>query len=148
MVFSSPWNLVSDVSAQVDLSVEPPPYVEVSDLGYRSIREQVQAFVVAGANLDFARSGVYDSDFVSEKELMDLPPNPLNSPDFDLQAAFDYRDAVLDKARAFVSKRKEEALAKEAAALKAAAEKAAAEKAAASSAPVPAPAPPQAPPNA
>jgi hypothetical protein len=42
-------------------------------LGYRGVKEQVEAFTVSGARLDAFRSGYYDEDFVSDGEdIMDI----------------------------------------------------------------------------
>jgi hypothetical protein len=45
----------------------------VDALGYRSVQQQVESFIVAGARLDAMRAGYYDDDYMTEGEdLMDI----------------------------------------------------------------------------
>ena len=48
---------------------EPVEYKPNLDtLGYRSVKDQVESFMVAGVRIDAFRSGYYDSDFLGQGE--------------------------------------------------------------------------------
>lgn len=60
----------------------------VDSLGYRTTKEQVESFILAGARLDAFRAGFYDSDLIDPKIsqeihdqiLEDMDANPTSKP--------------------------------------------------------------------
>lgn len=80
-------------------------------LGYRSVKDQIEAFTIAGARLDAFRAGYFDDDFIGRGEDImdiDLPPGREPYSDFaDVQQAINtFSDKVESQTREAHAKRR------------------------------------------